>query len=55
MNNLSSAAMAVAVIASLLLFYGGLRLMRSRETRTRGWLMLAAAAVILANVAIWTI
>ena len=55
MNNLTSAAMAVAVIASLLLIYGAIRLIRLRATRTRGWLMLAAALVILMNVMIWTV
>jgi hypothetical protein len=47
--------MAVAVIASLLLTYGAIRLIARRETRTRGWLMLAAAFVILMNVMIWTV
>jgi hypothetical protein len=54
MNTLTNAAMAVAVIASLLLIYGAIRLIRVQSTRTRGWLMLAAALVILMNVMIWT-
>jgi len=55
MNSFTSAAMAIAVIASLLLIYGAARLLRAKETRTRGWLMLAAALVILMNVMIWTV
>ena len=55
MNSLTSAAMAVAVIASLLLAYGAVRLLRDPAARTRGWLMLAAALVILMNVMIWTV
>jgi hypothetical protein len=54
-NNLTSAAMAIAVIASLLLAYGAIRLLSRKETRKRGWLMLSAALVILMNVMIWTV
>ena len=47
--------MAIAVIASFLLAFGGIRLARSRQTRTRGALMIIAALVILMNVMIWTV
>ncbi len=55
MSNLTAAAMAVAVIAAVLLAYGGIRLAIRGATRTRGYLMLGAAAVILMNVMIWTV
>ena len=47
--------MAVAMIASFLLAIAGIRLAMRREERGRGLLMLAAAAVIFANVLIWTL
>jgi high-affinity Fe2+/Pb2+ permease len=55
MGTISSAAMAIAVIASFLLTVGGIRLMLGAETRGRGALMLTAAAVLMANVLIWTL
>ena len=55
LGTISSTAMALAVIASFLLAIGGLRLMLARETRSRGALMLVAAAVLMANVLIWTL
>ncbi len=54
MSNLTAAAMAVAVIAAVLLAFGGISLAWGRATRTRGYLMLGAAAVIIMNVMIWT-
>ncbi|MES2001759.1 MAG: hypothetical protein V4444_05560 [Pseudomonadota bacterium] len=55
MNNLTTAAMAVAVISSALLTFGGIKLMRRQTTRKRGYLMLGAAAVLIMNVMIWTV
>jgi len=55
LQNITSAAMAVAVISAVLLAIGGIKLARSQETRTRGILMLGAAAVLLMNVMIWTV
>ena len=55
MSGLASGALAIAMIAAFLLLLGAARLVRTRETRTKGWLMLAAAAVIVGNVAIWTL
>ena len=43
------------MIAAFLLVLGAAKLLREAENRKRGWLMLAAAAVIFANVAIWTL
>lgn len=55
MNNLTTAAMAIAVISSALLIFGGIKLMRRQATRKRGYLMLGAAAVLIMNVMIWTV
>jgi high-affinity Fe2+/Pb2+ permease len=55
MPNFSSAAMALAMIAVFLLAGGGAKLALARPTRGRGLLMLAAAAVLLVNVLIWTV
>jgi high-affinity Fe2+/Pb2+ permease len=55
LETLSSGAMAIAVIASFLLAVGGVRLMLDRQNRKRGALMLVAAAVLMANVLIWTL
>ena len=45
---------AIAMIAAFLLAAAGVRLVAGRQTRFRGILMLAAAAVIVMNVMIWT-
>jgi len=55
LETLASAAMALAVIASFLLGFAGFRILIGKEDRARGALMLGAAAVILANVLIWTL
>ena len=55
LETLTSAAMALAVIAAFLLGFGGVRIVTGRADRTRGILMIAAAAVLLANVLIWTL
>jgi high-affinity Fe2+/Pb2+ permease len=47
--------MAVAMIAAFVLAAGGLKLALSREYRSRGLMMLAAAAVLVGNVLIWTL
>ena len=47
--------MAIAMIAAFLLALGGIKLALARETRGRGALMLTAAAVLVANVLIWTL
>lgn len=54
-NNLTTAALAIAVISAFLLAIGGVRLLRAQPTRKQGILMLAAAAVLLMNVTIWTV
>ena len=55
LETLTSAAFALAVIASFLLGFAGFRILIGKADRTRGVLMIAAAAVILANVLIWTL
>ncbi|HET7709889.1 MAG TPA: hypothetical protein VFK50_10230 [Sphingomicrobium sp.] len=55
MSELASSALAIAMIAALLLTLGAVKLLRLAETRKRGWLMIAAAAVLVINVAIWTL
>lgn len=47
--------MALAVISVFLLAIGGVRLMLAPPTRSRGALMLVAAAVLMINVLIWTL
>ena len=55
LQGLGSAALAIAMIAAFLLLIGGIRLAGRREDRTRGILMIGAAAVLVANVLIWTL
>jgi len=55
LSDLTSAVMAVAMIAALLLAIGGIRLARRKADRGRGLLMLAAAVVLIGNVLIWTL
>lgn len=54
MNGFASAAMAIAMIAAFLLIAGGIALIRRGE-RQKGVLMIVAAAVLIANVLIWTV
>ena len=55
MQTLSDWVMALAVIASFVLFLGGIRVVRSGQSRKQGVLMIVAALVILMNVMIWTL
>ena len=55
MGTLASAALALAMVAAFLLTAGGVKLLLTRQTRGRGALMLAAAAVLVMNVMIWTV
>lgn len=47
--------MALAVICAFFLGFAGFRILTGSEHRARGALMIAAAAVLIANVLIWTI
>ena len=55
MENFSSAAMAIAMVAGFLLLIGGVKLALDRQTRGRGILMIVAALVMVMNVMIWTV
>ena len=55
MENFSSVAMGIAMVAALILAGGGLKLAFNRQSRGRGILMIVAALVILMNVTIWTV
>jgi hypothetical protein len=55
MDGLSSATLALAIIASFLLLGAGIKLAVDRRTRLRGVLMIAAAVVLVTNVMIWTV
>ena len=55
MGGLVSTMMAIGMIAAFLLVFGGIRLVRRKEDRSRGVLMLIAAAVLVGNVVILTI
>jgi high-affinity Fe2+/Pb2+ permease len=55
MDEFASAAMALAMIAAFVLIAGGVKLALSQEHRSRGLLMIAAAAVLVGNVLIWTL
>ncbi|MGN6155247.1 MAG: hypothetical protein ACTHN4_05875 [Sphingomicrobium sp.] len=55
METLTSTAMALAVICAFFLGFAGFRILTGREHRARGALMIAAAAVLIANVLIWTV
>ena len=54
MEQFTSGAMAIAMLAALLLLAFGGKLALNRPTRGRGILMIVAAAVLVTNVMIWT-
>lgn len=47
--------MTLAMLAAVFLAVGGIKLARTRQTRTRGVLMIVAALVLVMNVTIWTV
>ena len=49
---MSDAILSLAVIAAAALVWGGVRLIRAAHETRKGWLMIAAAAVMLGNVLI---
>ena len=55
MDSFLGGALALAMIAGLLLAGGGVKLALSRQTRSRGILMIFAALVLIMNVMIWTV
>jgi hypothetical protein len=52
---MTGVAPAIAMLAVFALVWGGVYLIAKRRDRTKGVLMLVCAAVILGNVAIWTL
>ncbi len=54
MEEITSGAMALAMLAAVVLALGGAKLAANRPTRVRGILMIVAAAVLVTNVMIWT-
>jgi hypothetical protein len=54
-DSLASWALGLAMLAAFLLVIGGAVLVRREADRKRGLLMFVAAAVLVANVAIWTV
>lgn len=55
MHTFAAWALGIAMIAAFLLVAGGFVLIRRDQDRMRGILMFVAAAVLVANVAIWTV
>ena len=55
MSGLGETLLAIAMIGAFLLAIGGIRLIRRKEDRGRGFLMIGAAAVVVTNVLIWTL
>ena len=54
MSGFASAALSITMIAAFMLVVGGIALIRRGE-RQRAVLMVVAAAVLAANVLIWTV
>jgi predicted permease len=49
------ALMALAMLGATALAWGGFTLVRTGQDKTRGWLMIIAAAVVVGNVLIVTV
>lgn len=50
-----NAILSIAMLSALLLLYGATKRWRRDGTSQQMWLMVAAALVIIANVAIWVV
>ena len=55
MTGLGTAAPAIAMLTAFACLIGGGYLLAKRRDRTKGVLMLVMAAVLVGNVAIWTL
>jgi high-affinity Fe2+/Pb2+ permease len=55
MTGIAAAALSIAVLAAFALAGGGAWLLIRRNERKQGTLMLIAAAVLFANVLVWTL
>lgn len=52
---MSNLILSVLMLAGAALLAGGIYVLRNGINKKQGWLMILAAAVMFANVAIWTI
>ena len=52
---MSNLILSVLMLAGAALLAGGVYMLRKGVNRKQGWLMLVAAAVMFANVGIWSI
>ena len=55
MSGLGAILLSVMMLACFALVGGGLYLIAKRRNRSKGLLMLVAAAVVLGNVLVWTL
>ena len=55
LGSFATAALAIGMIAAILLAIGGVKLLLTPAYRAKGVLMLVMAAVLVANVLIWTL
>jgi len=54
-SSAGAALLSVLMLAALVLIAGGIRLIATRRDRGKGALMLIAAAVLIANVLVWSL
>jgi uncharacterized membrane protein len=52
---MANLVLSIATFAAILLLFGAWKLWRRDGTTQKMWLMIAAALVILANIAIWAV
>ena len=55
MSGAGAALLSVLMLAALALIAGGIRLVATNRDRGKGALMLIAAAVLIANVLVWSL
>ena len=55
MSEFQQTVFTIAMIAALILLWFGVRLIRRPVDRVKGILMIVMAAVLVGNVAIWTV
>lgn len=55
MDALANAAPAIAMLAAFACLFGGVWQLRRGPDRRKGWLLIIMAAVLVANVLIWTL
>ncbi|SFO16661.1 hypothetical protein [Sphingomonas sp. OK281] len=55
LTSIASAAPAIAMLGMFACLFGGIALITKKRDKKKGILMLVMAAVLLTNVAIWTL